>query len=448
VRRADEYQQSRRWLAFPFAVVKKFGDDRAGNLAALIAYYGFFSLFPLLLALFTLTALLLGPDSDLARRIQDSALAQFPVIGEDIRRNIGTISGSGLALVIGLGGALWGGLGVTQAAQTAMNEIWDVPKKVRPAFVESKLRGLLMLVILGSLTILSTILAAFGTAGGSFFPFKLLGLGLSFLVNLCVFLISFRVLTDRNLSWGEVFPGAATACVLWGAAQIAGGYYVNNQVQGASDTYGFFGLVIGLLAWLYLGATITLYSAEVNVVLQHGLWPRSLQQKPPLTPADERTLTRAAKVEEKIPPQRVDVTFEEGAVEGEGGPGRVSPEDRAGLPRGATPVRLKEASTPAILASVARDLRGLVSSEVRLLRQEIREAITARVKAAIALGIAAVVVLFVVLFAGQSLANALDGPLPAWAARAIVGLVFVILGGAAAAFGLRTLRRPKRSPSP
>ncbi|CAN5347499.1 hypothetical protein BH20ACT24_BH20ACT24_11640 [soil metagenome] len=450
--RADRFQQGRRWLAFPFAVLKKFGDDKAGNLAALIAYYGFFSLFPLLLVLFTLLSIFLGPDSALAKSIQDSALAQFPIIGDDIQKNIHTISGSGVALAIGIVGALWGGLGVTQAAQNAMNEIWDVPKKQRPTFVESRLRGLGMLALLGSMTLLSTVLAGLGTAGGEFFPLKLLGLVGSLALNFGVFLFSFRVLTDRDLSWRDVLPGAAVASILWGAAQVLGGYYVNNQVQGASDTYGFFGLVIGLLAWLYLGATLMLYSAEINVVLVNRLWPRSLSLEPPLTEGDERVLRRGAEVEERSE-QDVHVRFEPGAAPSTGADTVASGQTLPSVHGHEAPAGPADAggpwggrSTAGRAASIAGGLQGLVRKETKLARQEIREAVLARVQGAVALLAGGVIVIVAFAFLAQAGARGLDGLMPLWVARLLVTVAFLAFVGCAVAFALPRLKRPPLVP--
>ena len=91
LRRADEAQRNRPVLAFPFAVLKKFGDDRAGQMAALIAYYGFFSLFPLLLVFVTVVAFVIQNDPALQERLLDSALTRFPMIGPEIEANIGEI---------------------------------------------------------------------------------------------------------------------------------------------------------------------------------------------------------------------------------------------------------------------------------------------------------------------------------------------------------------------
>jgi membrane protein len=309
VKRMDAYQQRHVWLGFPIAVAKKFGDDRAGNLAALIAYYGFFSIFPLLLVLTSLLGFVLRGNPELREAIVDSTLAQFPVIGEQIRENVGALR-SGVALGIGTVTALWAGLGVTQAAQVAMNDVWDVPIKARPRFLESRLRGLILLVVLGTITLASTILSGMGTLEGPVgVLLRVVGLAGSLGLNLVLFLVAFRVLTDKSLSLGDVFPGAAAGALLWTILQAVGSFYVNHVVKDASEVYGFFGFVLGLLAWIYLGALVTLYAAEINVVRVNRLWPRSLVMEPPLEQADRRTLRQAAKVEERIPQEDVDVSF-------------------------------------------------------------------------------------------------------------------------------------------
>jgi len=311
LRKIDDVQRRSPWLAFPFAVFKKFGDDQAGNLAALIAYYGFFSLFPLLLTFVSVLGLLLPGHPGLRDTILHSALRDFPVLGDQIAKNVHALAGNGVALAIGIAGTLWAGMGVTQAAQNAMNQIWDVPRKDRPNFLKSRLRGLLMLGILGTLTVGATFMSGLSTSGGPAAVMAVLGIAGSFLINLALFLVAYRVLTVRDLSWGDVFPGAAVAAVIWTALQSLGGYYVTHQLKNASNVYGTFALVIGLLVWLYLGAQVTLLAAEINVVQVNGLWPRSIMQKPPLGDADRRSMERGARVEERIPQETVDASFDE-----------------------------------------------------------------------------------------------------------------------------------------
>jgi YihY family inner membrane protein len=313
IRRIDGFQQRHPAVAFPYAVVKKFGDDQAGNLAALIAYYGFFSLFPLLLVFVTILGFVVHGNTKLEGSILNSALAQFPIIGDQIRKNVHSISGSGMALGIGLLGTLWGGLGVMQALQTAMNRVWDVPIRDRPNFWKSRIRALLMLVLLGVASVASAVVAGVAAGGGSSFLAKVGGYVLSLALNLGVFMLSFRILTARKLSWGDVFPGAMVAAVAWLVLQGVGGYIVGHQLKSASQVYGLFGLVIGLLAWIYLGAQVTLYAAEVNVVRKERLWPRSLIQ-PPLSDADRRAYRRAAIAQERRPEEDVKVRFEDETI--------------------------------------------------------------------------------------------------------------------------------------
>ena len=336
VRRVDDHQQRRAWLAFPFAVLKKFGDDEAGNLAALIAYYGFFSLFPLLLVFISALGLALKDHPALQKAILDSALRNFPVIGgDDIGKNLHAIQGAGASLVVGIAGTLWGGLGVMQAAQNAMNRVWDVPKKDRPNFLKSRLRGLLMLAMLGTLVIASTFAGGLGASGGGLgILLRVAGIGLSVVLNVVLFAVAYRVLTARDLRWVDVAPGAAVAAVLWSLLQVFGGYYVTHQIQGASNVYGTFAIVIGLLVWIYLGAQITLYCAEINVVRVRHLWPRSLAQ-PPLSTADMRTMAAGAKAEQRRPEEQIDVEFGPAAGEkpppgDETAPDSMRPESRPG----------------------------------------------------------------------------------------------------------------------
>jgi YihY family inner membrane protein len=330
MRRIDAFQQRRPWLAFPIAVVKKFGDDRAGNLAALIAYYGFFSLFPLLLVLVTILSFVIQGDPELQQRIIDSALSRFPIVGDQIAKNVHAIKGSGLALAIGILGALWAGMGVVQAVQNAMNAVWNVPLKRQPNFLKTRLRAVVMLAVLGVAVLASAALSGLSSSAGGLGPFlKILAMLGSVLLSLVLFLAAFRILTVEDLRWRDVLPGALIAAVLWSAMQYLGTYIVAHQLKQASAVYGFFAVVIGLLSWIYLGAQIALFCAEINVVLKRKLWPRSLVQ-PPLTEPDRRELENLAKEQERRPEEEVEVRFRpstggdeaSGSREGDSAPAR------------------------------------------------------------------------------------------------------------------------------
>lgn len=310
VRAIDGFQQRRTWLAVPVAVVRKAGDDQAGSLAALLAYHGFFSMFPLLLVLVTVLGFVVGDRPDLQRQLLDSALAQFPILGDQISRNVGAIQGSGLSLVVGIVGTLWGGLGVTQTAQFVMNTVWTVPHRKRPGLLPRLAYGLLLLVALGGGLVLTTVLAGIAAAApGPAVAVRVLGTAGSLLVNFALFLMAFQVLTAIKLPWAHLVPGAVLGAVSWTLLQSLGGLYVGRQLANSSALYGLFGIVMGLLLWLYLAAQLLVYAAELNVVVARRLWPRSLQPDEPLTRTDRRALTDLAKVEERVPTERVQVEF-------------------------------------------------------------------------------------------------------------------------------------------
>ena len=289
------------------AVIRKFGNDQAGNLAALIAYYAFFSIFPLLLVFTTILAFVLQGNTELYDDVTNSVLAQFPVVGDQLHAH--ALTGKITALVLGLLTSLWAGLGVTQAAQNAFNKVWAVPFKDRPDFLQSRLRGLLLLGCLGILFVLSAVLTGLVTTGGG--PLiKVTGYAVTLAVNFGLYMAAFRFLTAASIPTRCLWLGAAVGAVFLEILQLVGTIYVNHVVKNASNAYGTFATVIGLLVWLHVIAQLTIYAAEINTVVARRLWPRSLLG-PPESPADRETLTALAKMEERHEYESVDVRFED-----------------------------------------------------------------------------------------------------------------------------------------
>jgi YihY family inner membrane protein len=306
----DRFQQRHRWLGFPLAVLQKYADDQGGYHAATITYYGFFAIFPLLLALTTVLGFILQSHPHLEQSIVDSALGQFPVIGPQLSH--GSLHGSALALGLGLAAALWAGMGVFLASQNAMNHLWGVPFKRRPDPLHARARALMLLALLGSGALAATILASLATVGARFgLTWKIGSLSLSTALTIGLFWLGFRLLTAREVSWRQLRGGAIAAGVLYELLQTLGGYYVGHTLKNASNVYGTFGLVIGLLSWIYLSAHITLLAAEANVVATRRLWPRSfsLMIEQPATQADKRALIQRGKVEERRQDETVSVDF-------------------------------------------------------------------------------------------------------------------------------------------
>jgi YihY family inner membrane protein len=303
LRRFDAFQQRRAWLALPLAVIKKASDDQGGNLAALVAYYGFFSLFPLLLVFATIVGFALSGHPHTQATLEHSITNQFPAVGSEL--HFKGISGSVIALVIGLATSLYAGLGVTNAAQNLMDTVWAVPHKNRPNFAQSRLRGLGLLGLLGVMFIVSTIVtgAVSSTFGGP--GAKVAGYVISLIVNAALFFASFRLMTVGEVRSRELRNGTIVASILWTFLQSIASVYLHHASSGH---YGVFATVIPLLIWLHLGGQVFMYSAEVNVVTSRHLWPRSFFG-PPTEPADQQARAALAKIEERSEEQHVDVAF-------------------------------------------------------------------------------------------------------------------------------------------
>jgi YihY family inner membrane protein len=320
LRRVDAVQHRHAVLAFPGATLKKFGDDRGGQLAALIAYYGFFSLFPLLLVFVTVVAIVVQDDVGLRRRLIDSAVDQLPVVGEEIRKSVKGLAGSPVTLIIGVVGALWTGTAVVTAAQHAMDEVWDVPRAERPPFLVRALRALVLLVVFGGGIVVSAVLAGLGeTTGPAGAVLRVVSTAGLMLISFALFAIAYRLLTVAQIRWRDVLPGSAAAAVAWTVLLMLGTWLVDEQIRNARQAYGvFFAIVVGLLTWIYLAAQVFVLSAEINVVKARRLWPRSFTD-PPLDETDRRVLAAQAKEERARPDERIDVRFGDRPLDGEEG---------------------------------------------------------------------------------------------------------------------------------
>jgi YihY family inner membrane protein len=317
VARVDAYQRRHRWAGLPLAVVYKFVDDQGAYLTALITYYGFVSLFPLLLLLVTALGFALQGNPELQQRVLDSALAQFPVLGDQIGANIHSFHGSILALATGVVGSLYGGLGVVQATQNALNKVWGVPRNSRPNPFAARVRSLVLLAVGGAVILVTTLLSAVTASGGVFGAgagVRAAAILVAVAVNVVLFTVAFRVLTARRLTIAQVRTGAVTAALVWQIIQWAGTFLLGHMLKGASATYGMFGIVLGLLTWIYLGAATFVLSAEINVVRERRLWPRSLltpfTDNVELTAGDRRAYTSYAETERHKGFENVDVDFD------------------------------------------------------------------------------------------------------------------------------------------
>jgi YihY family inner membrane protein len=317
--RLDRFQQEHPWAGFPLAVIYKYFDDFGAYLAALLTYYGFVSLFPLLLLLSTILGFVLSGDQRLEHQVLASALDQFPVIGGDLARP--KRLGGPVGLVVGIAGSIYGGLGVAQAFQYAANTVWGVPRNSRPNPFRARGRSVLLLTIAGSAILATTALSIAGGGGAGVLGTvgRSLALVASAVINIAVAIFAFRFAPARRLSVRNVVPGAIAAAVIWQLLQSFGVVYVRHVVEHASATNGVFALVLGLLAFLYVTAAAVLLCMEINVVRVVHLHPRSLltpfTDNVTLTAGDRRAYSRQAKAQRSKGFQHVDVNFDPPAPE-------------------------------------------------------------------------------------------------------------------------------------
>jgi membrane protein len=305
--RVDRLQQRNRWIAVAVATWRKFSDDQAGNLAALVAYFAFASIFPLLLVLVTVLDLIARSSPAIADSLQD-ALYDYPVIGTQIAGSVKHgISGTGIALVIGIVLTLYAGRGVATAMQNALNTVWGVPLFRRPRFPRGLLRSLGLLAVIGSgelVTIaLSSVAGGTGHLGGTLS--RAAAVVVSLLLNIGLFWLAFRIATAAEVASRDLRLSAILAAIAWQVLQLIGGYLVGHQLK-TNSAYGVFGVVLGLLAWFYLQAQITLYAVEFDVVRVMRLWPRSLAP-PPLSDADMRAYQLYAERTQRRPELAIEV---------------------------------------------------------------------------------------------------------------------------------------------
>jgi membrane protein len=311
----DRYQRRHKAVGLPLAVVYKFVDDQGGYLAALITYYGFLSLFPLLLIMSTILGYALPDDPDLQRRLIDGALGQFPIIGDQLSSSAQPLRGSGTGLAVGIAVALYGGLGVAVAVQNAFNQLWGVPVNRRPDPFTARLKSLLLLLLLGLGVLLITVLATLAAVLAELGPvLRIAAVLASVLGNGALFLVAFRAFTARPVTAREALPGAVLAAVAWQVLQSVGALYITYTLQGTNQVYGFFGIVLGLMGWIYLEAVVIVLAAELNVVVAKRLWPRALLtpfvEDVELTHADERTYASFTHAQKYKETQKIDVEFE------------------------------------------------------------------------------------------------------------------------------------------
>jgi membrane protein len=319
VDRVDDYQRKHRWVGMPIGVLYKFFDDQGGYLAAVLTYYAFVSIFPILLIASAVLGFVLQGQPALQQDILNSTLAQFPIVGDQLGRPEG-IQGSTSAVVVGSLTALYGIIGLGQAAQNTVNVTWGIPRNSRLNPVVSRLRGAAWLVLAGlSLVIVATLsslgsnLEIFGGDPGG--AVKWLALAATVVLTTGVLIVMLQLSTPHRERYRELLPGAILIAVGWQALQFGGNAYVEHVIKKASSMNAVFAVVLGLMALIYIGTVIAMIGLELNVVLAKRLYPRALltpfTDNVLLTQADEQVYRDYAKAQRHKGFERITVTFED-----------------------------------------------------------------------------------------------------------------------------------------
>ncbi len=303
----DGWQRRTRWAGVPYAVIKKFGDDSANLLVVALAWYGFTAIFPLLLVVVTLFGFI-GAQS-LGTGIIHT-LHEFPVVGSSFTpAGHSALHGSGLALVIGLIGLLYGAQGVTQTAQQAMATVWNIPQTLRTGFLPRLGRSLAALVTIGGAFVLNAFVTSYVTGVTTNYAIRVPILVGLVLVNTGLYFVSFTLLTAKAVGPRGLLPGAIIAGIGFTALITVGTGLLTHQLKNTSATYGAFGAVIGIVTFLLLLAKLSMYAAELNPVLARSLYPRALPLGGEPTAADRHVLADLVHAERRRDDQAIGVGF-------------------------------------------------------------------------------------------------------------------------------------------
>ena len=325
IRKVDATQRRFTPTAFVFGVIKKYGDDNGGVLVSNLAYSSFVSIFPLLLILYAILGLIAVADPSFresAEKAKSAVANEIPLLGQTLASNVDTAHlqrSSTIGLIVGLVVLIYGVTGLAQAGLFTMEQVWNLPGPARPGYVQRLGRALLFLGLLGAGVIVTTGLASLSTylhhtslnthLRHSWLWVDLLIYVVTAAFSAGMYLGAFRALTPKGVPTRSLLPGAITGGILWTVLQVLGTWLVHRFLH-SNSAYGVFATVLGLLAWIYLAIEITVYSAEINVVLDRRLWPRAIVQ-PPLTEADRASMALQALQNQRRPEQHIEVTFDD-----------------------------------------------------------------------------------------------------------------------------------------
>lgn len=310
VDKIDSLQRVHKIPGLVYGVVKKYGEDRGGYQAALLTYYGFLSLFPLLLVATSVLLIILHSNPNIREDVISHATQYFPVVGDQLQSNVQNIHGTGVALIIGILLTLWGAKGIADVFQYSLNHIWAVPRLRRPGFPKGAFKSLAIIIIGAIGLVLASSLSGFAASIDRALAFRILSILVSISLLFGLFWIIFKLglASASKADKKALFVSSLVAAIGIQVLQIVGGYLVTHELSKLRHLYGTFAATLGLLFWIYLQAQVVIYAIEAGMVYSKKLWPRALSDKN-LTDADKLAIAARAKKEKSVEPEKIDVEF-------------------------------------------------------------------------------------------------------------------------------------------
>ncbi len=282
----DSLQRRHRLSGFIVAVIKKYSEDKVGYQAALLTYYGFLAVFPLLLVLATIAGIVAIDNPQLKETIINGMTNYFPVLGSQLTEHVNTFNRGGIALVVGILFVLYGTRGVVDVFRYGVNHIWHEPE-VDLGLLKNTIRsfGIMFVGGLGLLT--ASVIASIGTAEGHSLEIRLLSIVINLSILFGLFMFLMKACLPHHVTAKQIRKGAATATIGLIVMQALGGYVLTRELRNLDALYSYFAISLGLLFWIYLQAQVLYYSVTIAAVDAQKLWPRSLTGKNETT-ADKR----------------------------------------------------------------------------------------------------------------------------------------------------------------
>ncbi len=305
---ADALQQRHPVLGFPFGVVKKYGDDQGARHAALMTYYGFLSIFPLLLMVVVIVTRVLAGDPHLRSQVIDA------IVPEQFRATVDSallsLPDGGLPLTVALVALLLSGLGIVYSGYDTLNHVATVPHRMRIEMVPRYLRifAMLLLLILGVAGIGAATVAAAALPG---LPVVSRAAAFALMTALLFLLLwaSTMLLLPHQARLAVVWPAALIGSLVIATMLTFGATVLPQFVARRGAVYGSFATIVAVFSLLFLVSQALVLAAEIAIVRRRRLWPRGLDGTRP-TEADRRALTYQARMQERLVVERISTRFD------------------------------------------------------------------------------------------------------------------------------------------